>query len=837
MKPNPSYQGLSSKEAEDLLKQFGPNETASESGSLWKTVISVLKEPMLLLLLFCGLIYAVLGDLEEALTLSFAVIAVIFLTILQMNKSRKAIESLKDLAPSTSKVYRDGKWNRINSTKIVPGDIVLIAEGNFVPADGSVLEALNLYIDESQLTGESVPVLKSRSESEMAEKDLEDSGKVYSGSIVLSGEGIFQVTATGASSWLGSIGTKLDLISESESPLQREARQFTSILFLGALVLSAFIFLGLFFHSREFLRSILAGLTFLMAALPEEIPVVMSVFFSLGAWRISKVGVLTKNLNSIETLGAATILCVDKTGTLTENNMKLRGLISKEMGSIFDFSQQSFPEEYHELLEFAILASRKDPFDPMERAIKETGFELLNTTEHLHDDWDLKREYPLTPKLLALSYAWSSQDHEKYVIGAKGAPEAIFDLCHFSEPETARWKEAVDQYSSQGYRTIAVAKSEFSRSILPENQHDLDFDFLGLLLLEDPIRDSVPSSVAQCKSAGIRVVLITGDYQGTAKAVASKIGLSFLDCITGDEIESMEEEEFLRKIETVGIFSRIRPDQKLKIVQAFQKKGEIVAMTGDGVNDGLALQAAHIGVSMGKRGTDVAREASDLVLLDDNFSAIVYSVMLGRRIYENIKKSISYIVVVHIPIIGMSILPAITGDEIFFFPIHVLLLELIIDPSCTLIFESLPMEERMALAPPRKSGSKLLSNRDFLVSIAQGTICLSVLLLFYFWAKGRNLPETDIRSYGFVFIVASNFGSMFGNLSSGKERFSIFRRLDWKIYLIPTLSTSLLIIIFTFDLSIHMFGFAQVSWYALFIAWLSGIFSGFFGKIPVSNNV
>lgn len=804
------YQGLSFQEASELLHKFGPNESKLKKTSFWKTSLSILSEPMLSLLLACGFIYALLGNLEEAITLSIAVIAVISLTIYQKNKSEKALESLRKLSPLRAKVIRAGKKIEIDSAFIVPGDLVFLSEGDKVPADGYLVDGLNLHSDESLLTGESIPVLKEETDPNNL-GPYSESQKIYSGTKIVSGEGIFKVLFTGDSTSIGSIGKEMGEISESESPLQKEAKRFTTFFFLGALVVSVFLIYGLGIRNGNWMQSVLAALTFLMAVLPEEIPVVLSIFFSLGAWRISKSGVLTRKLNSIESLGAATVLCVDKTGTLTENRMKVKGLVSSENNSLFEFKTQDIAEEFHLLLEFSILASKKDPFDPMEKAIRELGINLLYDTEHLHADWTLEKEYPLSPKLLALSYAWNSEEPGTFVIGTKGAPEAIFDLCHFSEERTDQWEKITETYSLQGYRAIGVARSRIANSSLPENQHDLEFEFLGLILLEDPIRETVPSSVSECIQAGIRVIIITGDHAGTAKAVASKIGLeAYKESITGDELEKLSDNELDSKLDTVGIFSRIKPAQKLKIVRAFQKKGEIVAMTGDGVNDALALQAAHIGISMGKRGTDVAREASDLVLLDDNFSSIVKSVFLGRRIYENIQKSISYILSVHIPIIGMSLLPAFTGDPIFFFPAHILVLELIIDPTCSIVFESLDLEKGDRYSSPRRKNSSLINFSRFILSFSQGVGVLILLLVSYFWLKQEGHTENEIRSFGFIFLVVSNFSLMLTNLTHQGGFISILRSLHSSVFWIFFLAASALISSFQFEFSLRLFGFQQI---------------------------
>ncbi len=827
--------GLSSEEALKLFAKFGPNELENRKTSLFKVTIAVLGEPMLLLLLACGLLYVLLGDLEEAAMLSFAVIAVISITIYQKRKSENALASLRKLSPLLAKVIRDGKMVQISAKEVVPNDIALVKEGDRVPADGFLLSSLNLHIDESLLTGESVSVAKQYSK--LGEIHNENSNRLYAGSTVVSGEGIFKVNNTGNFTEIGKIGKELGSISSSESPLQLEIKRFTLLFSLFAGLLCIFLILGLGFRSGNWLQALLAGLTFSMAVIPEELPVVLSIFFSLGAWRISKIGVLTRELSAIETLGAATVLCVDKTGTLTENKMKVQGLFYENEYLDCSSDLKEMPEKFHTLLEFAVLASQKDPHDPMEKAIQELGLQYLSKTEHIHPNWQLEKEYPLTQKLLALSYAWLSKENSGQIfVGAKGAPEAIFDLCHFSPEKMEKWTEITEEYALEGFRILGVAKSFVKNQNLPSDQHDLDFEFLGLVVLEDPIRESVPSAISDCNRAGIKVVMITGDHSGTATAIAKKIGLQHPDSIlTGAELQNLSDSELDYKLEKANIFSRIRPHQKLKIVKRLQSKGETVAMTGDGVNDALALQAAHIGISMGKRGTDVAREASDLVLLDDNFSSIVKSILLGRQIYENIKKSVSYIISVHIPIIGMSLLPVFTGDPLFLLPAHVLLFELIIDPSCSLVFEGLPAENAVGSVPPRSRTENLLGLKNFLLSLLQGGSVLFVLLALYFFGKESLWTHEKIRSLGFLFLIASNFGLIFSNLSYSKPFFKVLPKDNYTIYWILALTILIITIIFHNSLLLRLFGLEPIGFQETFISLGLGLTVSFIWEFRKMN--
>lgn len=816
--PNPSSEkilpkGLTSQEALDRFERFGPNELSSQKTTFWKLILSVVSEPMLSLLILCGILYAVLGNLEEAGMLSVAVIAVISITIYQNNKSQNALSSLKELAPLKARIIRDGKIKILPSREVVPGDVVILQEGDRISADGFLTFSLNLNVDESLLTGESASIQKEAEPP--SERNMQNPANtnsfVFAGSTVVAGEAVFQVAATGDSTEIGKIGKELQTISQSPSPLQTEIKRFTIAFSLFAGVLCLFLIVGLGLRHGRWLEAFLAGLTFSMAVLPEEIPVVLSVFFSLGAWRISKIGVLTKNLSAIETLGAATVLCVDKTGTLTENNMKVRGLYCEGEFLQCDSKLLEIPERFHSLLEFALLASKKDPYDPMEKAIRELGVTFLSGTEHIHE-WELKKEYPLSSKLMALSYAWSSRENEEVLqIGAKGAPEAIFDLCHFSKELLNELENVVERYSSQGFRILGVAKSKVKTRGVPDDQHDLTFDFLGLILLEDPIRESVPASVLECKRAGIKVVMITGDHAGTAKSIAKQIGFDSCETVlSGDELEALTEDELAFRLDQVRIFCRIRPHQKLKIVRGFQSKGETVAMTGDGVNDTLALHASHIGISMGKRGTDVAREASDLVLLDDNFSSIVKAVMLGRRIYENIQKSVSYIISVHIPIIGMSLLPVFTGDPLYFFPAHILLMELIIDPACILVFEGVDAEKRIYASPPRRGKESLMSFQNASLSLLRGGLILLVLIGVSFWGKHEHWTFEKIRSVAFLCLVSSNLGMILTHLSKDLPFYRVLSRSNTILYWISGLTILILILIFHVDLFTHLFGFERI---------------------------
>ncbi|EPG64105.1 cation-translocating P-type ATPase [Leptospira wolffii] len=813
--------GLSQKEAENLLLQFGKNEIGKKKEyRLIGTILEVLEEPILFLLVICAGLYIALGDMGEAILLSTALIFIISITIYQKNKMENAISALKEIASPKATVLRDGTYRQIPGSEVVPGDLVLVREGERICADGILINQLNLKVDESALTGESIPVTKSVGNPEIGSADLppggNDSPFVFSSGLVVYGEGVYKVLRTGSETQIGRIGLALETISTDETPLQSETKSLTLWITLFALAVCVFLVTELGLRDGRWIHAFLAGLTFSMAALPEEIPVVLTVYLALGAWRISQVGVLTRSLGAIETLGSASVLCVDKTGTLTENRMAIRRLYvpAGDKDEFLDTLRgtKELPEEFHSILEYAILASKRDPFDPMEKAIQELGFSTLTGTEHLHSDWTLEKEYSLSPELMALSFAWKREDHSSdLVIGTKGAPEAIFDLCHMNSADTERFKGIAQKISSEGLRVLGVARSKSITQKLPANQHDLDFEFLGLIGLEDPIRKDVPESLRECIEAGIRVVMITGDYIGTAKSVAQKIGLSNFDrFFTGEDLAA--DKEGVLDYKNVGIFSRIRPEQKLSIVQRFQKEGEIVAMTGDGVNDAPALKAAHIGVSMGKRGTDVAREASDIVLLEDDFSAIVHAVALGRRIYENIKKSIRYIISVHVPIIGLSVLPVFIGGPLFFFPAHILFMELIIDPASSLIFEREEGERNLMKRPPRSRSSRLVDGKTAVLSILQGTVIFAVVLGVFLYSESQGWTRETSRSLAFIALVSSNLTLILTNLSWEDHLGKSFRKIGWSYYILLLFTVTVILGSFSNEFTMHLFGFERISW-------------------------
>jgi Ca2+-transporting ATPase len=762
--------GLSENEAAERLRSDGPNELpTTRERSLLAIAAGVAREPMFLLLLVCGAIYFFLGEAQEAFMLFGFVVFIATITLYQERKTERTLEALRDLSSPRALVIRSGHQKRIAGRAVVREDIVVLVEGDRVPADAVLLSTTSLLTDESVLTGESVPVRKIAFDgsSKLVRPGGDDLPFVYSGTLVVQGQGYARVLETGAQTELGRIGKALQTIETEATPLQKEMGRLVRNLAIFGLSLCVLVTVVFGLTRANWLHAILAGITLAMAILPNEFPVVLAIFMALGAWRISRQQVLTRRTPAIETLGSATVLCVDKTGTLTMNQMKVGKLFACEQ--FYDLkahARDELPEDFHQLVEFSILASQRDPFDPIDRALKELGNFYLAGTEHIHDDWSLVREYPLSQKLLALSRVWQSPDGADYVIGAKGAPEAIADLCHFDESQLQDLSAPIATLANEGYRVLGAARSRFKQANLPIEQHDFDFEFLGLIGLSDPIRPSVAAAIRECYSAGIRVVMITGDYPGTAMNIARQIGLVPADeVVTGPELSLMTDAELQRRIAYVNIFARVVPEQKLRLVSALRADGKIVAMTGDGVNDAPALKAAHIGIAMGERGTDVAREAADLVLLNDDFSSIEQSVKLGRRVFDNLKKAMAYLVAIHVPIAGMTLIPVLLRWPLVLLPVHIAFLHLIIDPACSVVFEAEPEETDIMRRPPRDPRDRLFSRRTLALSFFQGLGVLVILVAIYGIALRRGQGEAEARALAFTTLIIANLCLILTNRS------------------------------------------------------------------------
>jgi Ca2+-transporting ATPase len=772
--------GLTSQEAAARLAVDGPNELpAAKRRNVALQLWGVVREPMLLLLLSAGTLNFLLSEPLEGVILLLSVVVVIGVSTYQEHKTENALIALRDLSSPRALVMRDGRRVRIPGREVVQGDVLVLAEGDRVPADATVVEAVNLSVDESTLTGESVPVGKSAA----APADAAVVGRpggdrtpwVFSGTLAVKGHGVARANATGSRTELGHIGAALQTIQPERTRLQREIDRLVRIIAVvgvGAAVLVVVVY-GL--TRGDWLEGSLAGIATAMAMLPEEFPVVLTLFLVLGAWRMSQRHVLTRRSAAIETLGSVTAICVDKTGTLTMNSMTVQSLMVD--GAVHVLDGGPLPERFHEVAELAILASPIDPFDPMDRAFTDLGERYLAGTEHVHRDWELVREYPLSERLLALSHVWQRPDHDHYVIAAKGAPEAIADLCHVAGAQRVTLMALVADAAARGQRVLGIALAEFETAgVLPEQQHDFAFRFVGLAGLHDPVRPGVADAVAECAHAGVRVVMITGDYPGTALAIAREIDVDdSAGCITGPQLDAMGDDELARRVRDVNVFARMVPEQKLRLIRALQAGGEVVGMTGDGVNDAPALRAADIGIAMGGRGTDVAREAAALVITDDDFTSIAGGIRQGRGIFDNLRKAMSYIIAVHVLTFGMSLIPVfLAGWPLVLLPVQIAFLELIIDPACSIVFESEQMDPKVMDQPPRRRGEPMFDRRALTIAGLQGLSALAVALAVYVWCVLTGRPDDVVRSVAFATIVVANLALILVNRS---WRLSIWRAL------------------------------------------------------------
>jgi Ca2+-transporting ATPase len=757
--------GLSTSSVLQKQSEEGLNQLpTSDPKKFYSFIFDVLKEPMAYLLLGCGIIYFLLGDKQEAIMLTGFLVLIIAITVIQESKAGRALEALRELSSPRALVLRNGVKSRIAGKEVVREDILIINEGDRIAADAVIISASNLEANESILTGESASVVKEVKE------------KIFAGTTIVRGYGYAKVEAIGINTEIGKIGSSINESDIVSTRLEEQTNQLVKRLAWIALFLCILVIIVFSLTRQSWVEGFLTGLSLAMAILPNELPAVLTIFFAMGAWRLSKRKVLTRKISAIENLGSITVLCVDKTGTLTLNQMSIQQIFSN--GKTIDLSLNKnapLPEDFHEVLEFGILASNQETYDPMELAFNSAGANFLSGTEHLHQDWDLKKEYPLSPKLLSISHAWKANSKGGFIVGAKGAPEAIIDLCHMSEDESDALKIKIDEMASQGLRIIGVAKAYQTSGTLPSKQHDFDFSFLGLMGISDPVRSGIQESVSECHSSGIRVIMLTGDYPLTASSIARKIGLKNPDGVTtGDQFEHLSDKELVNLTKEMSIFSRVMPDQKLRLVEALKKSGEIVAMTGDGVNDAPALKSANIGIAMGGRGTDVARESSAIVLIDDDFSSIIESIRMGRRVYSNIKSALIYLFAIHIPIAGMSVLPVLMGSPLVLLPAHIALLHLIIEPASSIAFEVEPASKDTMKIKPRSSTDPLFGSGIWYASIIKGTTIFMALAAVYLVALWRNQGEDDARTLVFCTLIISNTLLIY---LSRNEKISLFSKL------------------------------------------------------------
>lgn len=734
-----STTGLTSEIALARLAGDGPNQLPSaKAHSIFRQFIDVIREPMLLLLAAAGLINFLLSEVLDASILMLTVLIIVGISLFQERKTERALLTLKELSSPKALVLRDGVEKRIASTEVVREDIIILQEGDRIPADAKLISATNFTVDESMLTGESLSITK------------EVGQLVFSGTLVVKGHGRAIVEKTGASTEIGKIGKALATIEIERTRLQVEVDRIVRI--IAALSIIAAIAVVVVFRVTRgsWLEGALAGIAAAMALLPEEFPVVLTVFLALGAWRMSQERVITRRAPAIETLGSVTVLCVDKTGTLTMNQM-------------------SVEEATSETALYGLLASPINPFDPMDKAFHEVA--------ERDSSWNLLREYPISEDLLAITHIWDVPGKDR-VIAAKGAPEAIARLCRFSDAQLQSLLADVDMASKKGFRVLGVAKATLASSAqLPDSPTSFTFEFIGLAHLHDPVRPRVAHSVSELRTAGVRTIMLTGDYPGTAIAIAKEIGIDADGgVITGAELEQLDDAQLAQRIKTVSIFARVVPTQKLRLIRALKLDGEVVGMTGDGVNDAPALRAADIGIAMGHRGTDVARESAALIITDDDFTSIAGGIRQGRKIYANLRKAMSYVIAVHIPIFGMALIPVFFKEwPLVLLPAQIAFLELIIDPASSVVFESEDADPNIMKEKPRTVGEKILNAKIVLLAVFQGLFVLAGALSIYLWANLGDKSDELVRSLTFATLMIGNLSLVLVNRSRTLSIFATLR--------------------------------------------------------------
>jgi len=749
-----TIQGLSNQEVPYLQKQYGKNIfSTGKQHRFFHIIKDIFREPMFIMLVVACSLYFILGQIGEGIMMAVAMAIVTAISLYQEVKSSRALESLKQFTEPRITVIREGIEQLISNDELVPGDIMMIEEGMKIPADAIVLQSNDLSLNESIITGESLPVEKN---------ERSDNNILFQGTTINSGQCIAQVTATGNNTALGKIGKAVTGYAAPKTLLQLQINKFVRRLALFGLIAFVIIMVVNYLHYHEFVTSLLFALTLAMSAAPEEIPVAFSSFMALGAYKMSKLGIISRQPQVIENLGAVTVLCLDKTGTITENKMQVKTIYNYKTDSLIDIENKMVSQIQNVLL-YAVLASESSPFDPMEKAIWETYFQN-NGKEH--DDLKMIYEYPLEGKPPMMTHIY--QGENKIIAAGKGGAERILTVCKIDEATAKKIFQIVQDLASKGYRVLGVASAIHGNTTMPDKQDDFNWQFEGLVALYDPPKRNINNVLKKIYDAKINVKLITGDYVETAINIGSQAGiLNPLECYTGNEVMNMKEDELLRAVTKTNIFARMFPDAKLKVIDALKANGEIVAMTGDGVNDGPALKSADIGIAMGKKGTETAKQASDLVLTDDNLEKIVTAISEGRKIYNNLVKAVRYIISIHIPIILTAALPVILGWTYpnIFTPIHVIFLELIMGPTCSIFFEKEPVEENIMLVAPRSRRAGLFATDELLISIVLGlTITAGVLALYYiFMNNGHSIEET--RTMVFTTLILSNIFLTFSGRS------------------------------------------------------------------------
>ncbi len=776
--------GLSEEELKISRSKYGYNQANNIKKSTWyEMLLDILKEPMLLLLVAVAIIYVIVGNYSEAVFMLGAIIAVSGISFYQDNRSKKALEALEKLNEPLSTVIRNSKVIAIPTHEIAVGDLCITEEGKMINADGEIVHSNDFSVNEASLTGESFSVFKNQ--------DTEDR-KVYSGTLTVSGLAVFKIEKIGTETKLGKIGESIHDIKEERSPLQIQITKFVKWMAVFGIIVFLMVWAYSFWQSQNIVESLLAGLTLAMSILPEEIPVAFTTFMALGAWKLMREGVIIKRSSVVETLGSTTVICTDKTGTITENSMRLKALFDYKSNQVFDEAHFNTPE-LSELIEFAMWSSEPVPFDPMEKTLHQI-YEQTQTEDH-RKSFEMIHEYPLDGKPPMMTHIFEN-DSGNRIIATKGAPEAILAVCDLAENEKEILRGQISDFGSQGYRVLGVAKCNFEGSHFPEKQQDFNFEFLGFTVFYDPPKENIQQVFKKIYDAGIKVKVITGDNADTTKAIAKQAGIiNLAPAVNGSEIVHYTEEELVELSEKTTLFTRMFPEAKLAMVKAFKKGGEVVAMLGDGVNDAPALKAAHIGVAMGHKGTEIAKASASLIITNDDLDKLITGIAAGRRIYANIKKAIQYIISIHIPIILTVSLPLFLGwiYPHIFTPVHVIFLELIMGPTCSIVYENEPMEKDTMQRKPRKMTETFLNWKELSISIIQGLIITAGVLFAYQWAVQNGSNEETTRSMVFATLI---FANIFLSLVNRSFVHSIFQSFKNRNMLFPIIIGATLILLF-----------------------------------------
>ena len=759
--------GLTDEEVLLSRNKFGTNIIVNqEKNQFLKSLFEMVIEPMFLLLLTATSIYFITGDYGNGIFMSAAIVLVSAISLYQESKSRTAIEALKKLSQPKSKVIRNGEIVEIPSEEIVIDDLIQTEEGTYIPADGIILQSNDFSINESILTGESMAVSKN---------ETSKNNSVFLGTIVTGGLAISKVTAVGNKTELGKIGKSLETIDEEKTPLQIQMGNFVKKMSIVGLVVFGFVWIINYYNSNNVLDSLLKALTLAMSIIPEEIPVAFTTFMALGSWRLMKMGVIAKQTKTVETLGSADVICTDKTGTITENKMSLAQWYTFSDNTIKNSNINNDIDV--ELLSLAMWASEPIAFDPMEIALHET-YSKLNTIDE-RPNFKLVHEYPLDGKPPMMTHILENKNGTR-IIAAKGAPEALIANSNLSEEETQQVLSAMTKMALEGYRVLGVGSTEFSGTDYPKKQQDFSFTFKGLVAFYDPPKANIKAVFETLHDAGIQVKIVTGDNAETTATIAKQIGFrNAHKILNGDQLMSMDDATLREKVMETTIFTRMFPEAKLKIIKALKENNQIVAMMGDGVNDGPALKSAHIGIAMGKKGTEIAKQAANLILIDDDFSKIIDAIAMGRKIYSNLKKAIQYIISIHIPIILIVFIPLVLGwiYPNIFSPVHVIFLEIIMGPTCSIIYENEPMERNLMLEKPRPITNTFFEFKEITISIIQGIIITIGLLFVYQYCVATNCSESTTRTVVFITLISSN---IFLTLTNRSFYYSILTTLKYK---------------------------------------------------------